>query len=96
METIKIQINHKNPLTIYKLANSLYDEIGQKYDVSLEDIEGYISFLSSNVLPNETFITVLDFEMPEIDTRELDLSSIVVSFLQNIEKNGWHYIYNKT
>ena len=46
METIKIQINHKEPLTLSKLATILYDEI-----------EDYFNFLSSFILPNETFIT---------------------------------------
>jgi hypothetical protein len=32
MKTIKIQINHKKPITLNKLANILYDEIGKEYD----------------------------------------------------------------
>ena len=85
METIKIQINHKEPLTIDILANILYDEIGEEYNFSLEEIEEYFTFLSSIILPNDTFITVLEFNIPELDTREASLKSIVFSFLQSIE-----------
>jgi len=86
METIKIQINHKEPLTLAKLAAILYDEIGEEYDLILEDIEEYFTFLSSTFLPNETFITVLEFNIPELVTREASLKSIVFSFLQSVER----------
>jgi len=85
METIKIQVNHKEPLTLSKLSNILYDEIGEEYDLSLEDIEDYFTFLSSSCLPNETFITVLEFNIPKLITREVSLKSIVFSFLQSVE-----------
>jgi len=45
METTKIQVNHKEPLTINRLANILYDEIGEINDLSLEDIEDYFIFV---------------------------------------------------
>ena len=85
METIKIQIHHKEPLTLNKLANILYDEIGEEYDLSLEEIEAYFIFLSTSVLPNETFITVLEFNIPDLATREASLKSIVFSYLQSVE-----------
>ncbi len=85
METIKIQVNHKEPLTISILATILYDEIGEEYDLSLEEIEDYFTFLSSNILPNETFITVLEFNIPELATREASLKSIIFSFLKSVE-----------
>jgi hypothetical protein len=85
MKTIKIQINHKKPLTLNKLANILYDEIGEEYDLSLEEIEDYFTFLNSNILPNDTFVTVIEFNIPVLATREESLKSIVFSFLQSIE-----------
>ncbi len=85
MEIIKIQINHKEPLTLKNIANILYDEIGEEYDLSLEDIEEYFTFLHFNLLPNETFITVLEFNIPELATREMELKNIVLSFLKSIE-----------
>ncbi len=89
METIKIQINHKEPLTLNTLATILYDEIGEEYDLRLEEIEDYFTFLSSIILVNDTFITVLEFNIPELDTREVYLKSIVFSFLQSLENiNG--------
>ncbi len=85
MEIIKIQINHKQPLTLKKIATILYDEIGEEYDLTLEVIEDYFNFLSSSILPNATFITVLEFNIPELVTREFTLKNIVFSFLQSIE-----------
>jgi len=89
METIKIQINHKEPLRVRKLATVLYDEIGEEYDLGLEDIEEYFTFLSSTLLLNETFISVIEFTLPELDTRESSVKGIVFSFLQSLENlNG--------
>ena len=85
METIKIQINHTEPLTLKKIATILYDEIGEINDLSLEDIEEYFTFLSTNLLPNETFTTILEFNIPELITRETSLKSIVFSFLKSLE-----------
>jgi hypothetical protein len=85
METIKIQINHKTPITLNILSTILYDEIGEEYDLSKEDIEDYFTFLYSNILPNETFITVLKFEIPQLATREISLKYKVFSFLQSVE-----------
>lgn len=85
METIKIQVNHKEPLILNRLATILYDEIGETNDISLEEIEDYFNFLSSTLLPNDTFITVLEFNIPELTTRETSLKDIVYSFLQSIE-----------
>lgn len=85
MEIIKIQINHKEPLTLKKIATVLYNEIGEEYDLSLEEIEDYFTFLSSTILPNDTFITLLEFNIPELTTREISLKNIVYSFLQSVE-----------
>lgn len=85
METIKIQINHKEPLTVKKLATILYDEIGEEYDLVLEDIEEYFTFLSCTLLLNETFISVIEFTLPELVTRETTIKGIIFSFLNSLE-----------
>jgi len=84
METIKIQINHTEPLTLKKIATILHDEIGEINDLSLEDIEEYFTFLSTNLLPNETFISVITFEIPELVLREKNLEEIIISYLNSL------------
>jgi len=84
MQTIKIQIHHKEPLTVKKLATILYDEIGEEYDLMIEDIEDYFTFLSCTFLPNGTFISVVEFNLPELETREASVKGIVFSFLQSV------------
>lgn len=88
METIKIQINHKEPLRVRKLATVLYDEIGEEYDLILEEIEEYFTFLSCTLLLNETFISVIEFTLPALDTREVSVKGIVFSFLQSLENSN--------
>lgn len=41
MHTIKVQINHKETITINELATLLFNQIGEEYDLSLEDIKEY-------------------------------------------------------
>ncbi len=84
MQTIKIQIHHKEPLTVKKIATILYDEIGEEYDLMIEDIEDYFTFCSCTVLPNETFISVVEFSLPELETREASIKGIVFSFLDSV------------
>ncbi len=84
METIKIQINHTQPLTLKKIATILYEEIGEINDLGLEDIEEYFTFLSTNLLPNETFISVITFDIPELVLRETNLEEIIISYLNSL------------
>jgi len=84
METIKIQINHKEPLTVKKLATVLYDEIGEINDLTLDDIKEYFTFLSSSILPNETFISIITFDIPELVLREINLEEIIISYLNSL------------
>lgn len=85
METIKIQINHEKPIFIKQLAIVLYDQIGEEYDLSEDEIKDYFEILSIILLPNDTFVTVLTFELPELPTRDIELKDIIISFLQSLE-----------
>ena len=84
METIKIQINHKNPLTVNKLATVLYDEIGEINNLSIEEIREYFTFLSSSILPNDTFISVLTFDIPGLVLRETNSEEVIISYLNSL------------
>lgn len=86
METIKIQINHKNPIFTRDLATILYNQIGEEYDLSEDEIKDYFEILSIILLPNDTFVTVLTFELPELPTRDIELKDIVLSFLKSVER----------
>lgn len=86
METIKIQINHKNPIFTRDLATILYNQIGEEYDLSEDEIKDYFEILSIILLPNDTFVTVLTFKLPELPTRDIELKDIVLSFLKSVER----------
>lgn len=86
METIKIQINHEKPIFTKDLANILYEQIGEEYDLSEEEIKDYFQTSSIMLLPNDTFVTVLTFELPELPTREVKLKDIVITFLQSVKE----------
>lgn len=41
MHTIKVQINYTETITINELATLLFNQIGEEYDLTLEDIKEY-------------------------------------------------------
>ena len=86
METIKIQINHEKPIFTRDLATILHNQIGEEYNLNKEEIKDYFEILSILLLPNDTFVTVLNFQLPELQTRDFDLKDIVLSFLNSVEK----------
>lgn len=86
METIKIQINHEKPIFTKDLANIFYEQIGEEYDLNEEEIKDYFQISSIMLLPNDTFVTVLTFEFPELPTRDIELKDIVITFLQSVKE----------
>lgn len=86
MEAIKIQINHEKPIFARDLATILYDQIGEEYDLTEDEIKDYFEILSIMLLPNDTFVTVLTFELPELPTRDIELKDVVLSFLDSVKK----------
>ena len=79
MSTVKIQINHQANITIKNLVTILYDQIGEEYDLSEEDIEDIVDIENSFVLPNNTFITVLSIVFDELAINQAELKTIVRS-----------------
>ncbi|KIM06819.1 MAG: hypothetical protein KU38_12060 [Sulfurovum sp. FS08-3] len=86
MATIKIQINHEKTISTRQLATILYNQIGEVYDIDEEKMKDYFEILSIILLPNDTFVTVLTFELPELPTRDIELKDIVITFLQSVER----------
>lgn len=86
MATIKIQINNEKPIFKRQLTSILYDQIGEEYGLSEDEIKDYFEISSIILLPNNTFVTVLTFELPELETRDIELKDIVFSFLDSVEK----------
>ncbi|CAA6814134.1 MAG: Unknown protein [uncultured Sulfurovum sp.] len=85
MEKIKIQINHTTPITISVLSPLLYDEIGEEYNIELDTIKGYFDFEYVCALPNDSFISIVTFQLPKFELRDIELKDIVFSFLSSVK-----------
>jgi len=84
-ELIKIQINHENNISKNELATILYEQVGEENRLTIEDIEYYFEFKYINLLPNGSFISIVEFSLPELETRDVTLKDIVFSFLNSIK-----------
>jgi len=84
MSIVKIQINHKINLDKIELSSYLYDEIGEEYDLSEDEIES--SFEIENVfkLPNDTFISIFTIDFPDLALRDLEPKDVVKSYLDTL------------
>ncbi len=86
MENIKIQINHTSPVVLETLSSLLYDEIGEEYNIDLDTIKEYFDFEYTYILPNESFISILTFQIPKFELRDIELKDIVFSFLSSVKE----------
>ncbi|MCX5980488.1 MAG: hypothetical protein NTY89_01515 [Nostocales cyanobacterium LacPavin_0920_SED1_MAG_38_18] len=87
MYNIKVQINHKETITINELVLLLlFNQIGEKYDLEIDEIQNYFSFESLLMLPNETFNSIFNFELPELPLRDITEEKIVLNFLESLKK----------
>ena len=86
METIKIQINHTSPVVLKTLSSLLYDEIGEEYNIDLDAIKEYFDFEYTYILPNESFISIITFQIPKFELRDIELKDIVFSFLNSVKE----------
>ena len=87
METIKIQIIHEGLITKKELSTFLYDEIGEEYNLSKEDIEDLFEILDTFLLPNNTFSTTFKFSIPDLELRDIELKDIVFSYLNSLQSD---------
>jgi hypothetical protein len=84
MSIVKVQINHTKNLSKEVLASHLYNEIGEEYDLSEDDIESYFEIENIYKLPNESFISIFTIAFPELDLRDLEPKDIVKSYLDTL------------
>jgi len=87
MHSFKIQINHIGTLTIKDLSYSLYDEIGEEYNLNEDEIQELINLESSLILPNNTFASNFNIELPLLESRDIKPQEIFLSYLKTIESN---------
>ena len=87
MEKIKIQIIHEGLITKKQLSNILYDEIGEKYNFSEDDIEDLFEHLDSFILPNNNFSTTFTLSLPDLELRDIEPKDIVISFLKSLQSD---------
>ncbi len=84
MGIVKIQISHTKNLNKEVLASHLYDEIGEEYDLSEDDVESYFEIENIYKLPNDSFISIFTIAFPELDLRDLEPKDIVKSYLDTL------------
>ncbi|MGP5101987.1 hypothetical protein [Psychrobacter celer] len=84
MSIIKIQISHTRNITKEDLASHLYNEIGEEYDISEDDIEDYFEIEYVLQLPNGSFVTVFTLDFPTLAVRDLELKDILKSYLDTL------------
>lgn len=86
MESIKIQINHTSPVVLETLSSLLYNEIGEEYNIDTETIKGDFDFEYTYMLPNKNFISIITFQIPKFELRDIELKDIVFSFLSSVKE----------
>nr|WP_317198675.1 hypothetical protein [uncultured Psychrobacter sp.] len=84
MSIIKIQINHTENIPKEKLAFHLYDEIGEEYDISEDDIEDYFNIDYVLQLPNDSFVTIFTLDFPTLAVRDIELKDVLKSYLNTL------------
>lgn len=84
MSIVKVQINHTKNLDKIDLASHLYDEIGEEYDLSEDDVEDYFEIENVFKLPNDSFITIFAIDFPALALRDLEPKDIVKSYLDTL------------
>jgi len=84
---VKIQINHRASIAIKELASALYDEIGEEYNLSEEEVQDYFSIKSQLLIPDGTFITIFDMVLPELELRDQEPQDIIISYLNSLNQD---------
>lgn len=87
MSRVKIQIKHKSHITFKQLTSPLYDEIGEEYDISEEEIQDCFSIESQLLIPDDTFITIFKIYLPELELRDRDSEDVIKSYLSSLNNN---------
>jgi hypothetical protein len=84
MSLVKTQTNHTKNLNKGILASHLYDEIGEEYDLSEDEVESYFVIENLYKLPNESFVTIFTIDFPDLALRDLEPKDVVKSYLDTL------------
>lgn len=84
MSIVKIQINHTQNLNRDNLASHLYDEIGEEYNLTEDDIISFFDIENVYQLPNASFTTIFSIDFPALDLRDLEPKDVVKSYLDTL------------
>jgi len=84
MNNLRVQINHTQNINAELLASHLYNEIGEEYDISQDDLEDAIEIENVYILPNNTFISIFTLEFPELEMRDAKPKDIIKSYLDTL------------
>src|SRR4051812_20088290 len=87
MNTIKVQINHEVSLTTRELGTILFNQIGEEFNLSLENIISFFAIENTNVLPNNSFNTIFIIELPDLELRDVEPKELFFSFLKTVSEN---------
>jgi len=62
----------------------LYNEIGEEYDIDIDEVKSYFDFEHCVVVPNESFISIVVISLPTLETRDVSINEIVLSYLNSL------------
>lgn len=88
MYQVKVQIHHEEALPLHFIWHPLYDEIGEEYNLSDDEVKDFFTIQQQFVLPNKTFVTVFTVDFPELEVRDLDPREIFLSYLNSLQQEG--------
>lgn len=88
MNIVKIQINHKENITIKELSSAFYNEIGEEYNLSEEDVMGFFNIENRSLVPDGTFITIFTIDFPELELRDQSPQDIIISYLDSLKQDA--------
>lgn len=84
MYQIRVQIHHEEALPLRYIWEPLYDEIGEEYNLSEDEVEDFFTIEQQFVLPNKTFVTVFEVDFPELEVRDTAPKDIFISYLNSL------------
>ena len=87
MNILRIQLNHDAVITKQELASFLYNEIGEEYNLTEENVIDFFSIESCIFIPNQTFVSVFTISLPDLELRDIEPQDIVLSYLNTLNSS---------
>lgn len=85
MEQVRVQINHTEALSKADLALYMFNEIGEEYNLTEDDVVSYFTIESTILIPNGTFITVFSIDIPNIGLGDTGMQVLIKSYLNTLK-----------